>query len=183
MFAEVLFALWFFLPAAFANMAPIPAAKLPGLRRLNAPLDFGRHFRGKRVLGSHKTWRGIVCAIVAATLVLWLQQCIVRRTGWFVGAPVDYAALPVLLLGPLLAIGALGGDAVESFLKRQREMPPGRPWFPFDILDHIIGAALLGAPFVVFSWWVYLVVMGVWLVMTFIVSYLGYLAQIKERPV
>ena len=67
---EILFALWFFLPAGIANMSPILVANLPGLKRLKAPMDFGLTFRGQRVFGTHKTWRGFVVGIIAATLVL-----------------------------------------------------------------------------------------------------------------
>jgi CDP-diglyceride synthetase len=41
MTSSLLFALWFFSPAGIANAAPILAAKTPGLRRFNTPLDLG----------------------------------------------------------------------------------------------------------------------------------------------
>ena len=48
---NILFALWFFLPAGIANVAPIFAAKWRLLESLNKPLDFGQTFRGKRIFG------------------------------------------------------------------------------------------------------------------------------------
>jgi hypothetical protein len=109
MFRDVFFALWFFLPAAVANMIPIFVAKWPYVRNWNAPIDCGLTFRGKRVLGSHKTWRGLAAGIILATLALWLQQLAVEHIHWVQiwTDHVPYATLPTLILGPLFAIGAL----------------------------------------------------------------------------
>ncbi len=184
MLETVLFALWFFLPAGTANMAPVPTAKVPGLRRLNAPLDFGATWRGRRVFGAHKTWRGLVAGIIAAVATLGLQQYLVRTYGWFGSAAGDagYLALPTVWLGVLFALGALGGDAVKSFFKRRRNIAPGQVWLPYDLIDHIVGAAIVAAPFVLFEWWVYPVVVFIWLFANLAVSYSGYLLHLKESP-
>ncbi|HEU4913993.1 MAG TPA: CDP-archaeol synthase [Candidatus Saccharimonadales bacterium] len=180
----ILFALWFFIPAGIANMTPVPVAKLPGLRNLSAPLDFGATIGGQRIFGAHKTWRGLVAGIAAATLTVWAQQWLVREYGWFVASAADegYLSLNGWLLGPALAVGALGGDAVKSFFKRRRNIVPGSVWLPYDLIDHIIGAAILALPFVFFAWWVYPVVVVLWLFANLGISYAAYLAHIKERP-
>ena len=49
------------------------------------------------------------------------------------------------LLGALLGFGAMTGDAVKSFFKRQRGIPPGKSWFPFDQLDFVVGGLLFAA--------------------------------------
>jgi CDP-2,3-bis-(O-geranylgeranyl)-sn-glycerol synthase len=185
MLDEILFALWFFLPAGMANMIPIPVSKIPVLRNWEAPIDFGATFRGKRVFGPHKTWRGLIAGIIAATVTLWLQQMATGQYGWFghEASLAGYSSLPTLWLGVVFAIGALGGDAVKSFYKRRRNIAPGQVWFPYDLIDHIVGAALLTAPFVLFSWWIYLVVFVVWLLANMLVSYAGYIVGIKERPI
>ena len=185
MLTDILFVLWFFLPAGAANMIPVLVAPVPGLAKLNAPLDFGKTFRGKRIFGSHKTWRGLIAGILMATFVLFLQKHMVLEWGWFSGFSdlVDYAELPLLIVGPLFAIGALGGDAAKSFFKRQFNKAPGQVWFPYDLIDHIIGAAIVVAPFVHFSWWVYPVLVGVWLLANLAISYGGYLLHLKERPI
>ena len=51
---DILFALWFFLPAGLANAAPVFANKIPGSEWLAVPIDGGKHFRGKRITGNHK---------------------------------------------------------------------------------------------------------------------------------
>lgn len=179
------FAIWFFLPAGVANAAPILAAKMPGIRHLDAPIDGGRTYRGQRLLGSHKTWRGLAVGIVAGTLVLWLQQLGVEHTSWLAHwtHQVDYSDLPTLIMGPLFGIGALGGDAIESFFKRQRKVAPGRGWFPFDQTDYIIGGALATAPFVQLRFWQYVELLAIWLIVHLVASYIGFLLKLKERPI
>lgn len=185
MLNDIFFALWFFLPAGMANMVPILVVKIPGVSRWNSPIDFRATFRGKRVFGAHKTWRGLVAGIVAATLVLWLQQYLVGHVAWIAEHTnqVDYLALPTLILGPLFAIGALGGDAIESFFKRQRGVAPGQGWFPFDQIDYIIGGAIATAPFVALSFPQYAWLVFFWLIVHLAASAIGYLLGLKEKPI
>jgi CDP-2,3-bis-(O-geranylgeranyl)-sn-glycerol synthase len=182
---DIFFALWFFFPAAIANMVPILVAPFPYLRRFTAPIDGGLTYRGKRLLGSHKTWRGLIAGIIFATLVLWLQQLAVDHSLWIqrMTSQVDYSSLPTLILGPLFAIGALGGDAIESFFKRQRDVAPGHGWFPFDQIDYIIGGALATMPFVQLTILQYLWLIALWLIVHVVSSYVGFLLGLKERPI
>jgi CDP-2,3-bis-(O-geranylgeranyl)-sn-glycerol synthase len=185
MIQDILLAFWFLLPAAIANAVPVFAAKLPGIRNWEAPIDGGKKWRGHELLGPHKTWRGIVSGIVAATLILGIQQWLYVSTEWgnWVAGPIDYTALPVLLLGPLFAIGALGGDALESFFKRARGIKSGRSWFPFDQLDYIIGAVIVSLFFVILEPVQYVWMFVVWFVMHLIVSYIGYRLGLKKAPI
>jgi CDP-2,3-bis-(O-geranylgeranyl)-sn-glycerol synthase len=185
MLKELLFAIWFFAPAGFANAMPVFSARMPWIKQLNAPMDFGYSFRGQRIFGSHKTWRGFISGVIMATLVLGLQQLLVAHYSWTqsLTSQVDYASLPTLVLGPLFGIGALGGDAIESFFKRQRHVPPGHGWFPFDQTDYIIGGALVTAPFVRLSLREYIMLILFWLAAHIIASYVGYLIGLKESPI
>jgi CDP-2,3-bis-(O-geranylgeranyl)-sn-glycerol synthase len=185
MLKEIFFALWFFAPAGAANVMPILVAAVPALKKFEAPMDFGLTFRGRRVLGAHKTWRGLISGLLAATLALWLQQLMVAHIGWLHDwtHQINYATLPVLILGPLFGLGALGGDAIESFFKRQRGVAPGHGWFPFDQVDYIIGGALVTAPFVELTLRQYAWLVLLWLVVHVAASYLGFILKLKERPI
>lgn len=185
MLKDLFFTLWFFLPAGIANMMPIFVAQVPQLKRFDAPIDFGKTYRGKRIFGSHKTWRGLLAGIVFGTITLGLQQLLVLHSGWLQvwTARVDYSQLPTLVLGPLFAIGALGGDAIESFFKRQRGIAPGRGWFPFDQTDYIIGAAIASIPFVALSLLQYIALIALWLAIHVVASAIGYFMGVKERPI
>ncbi len=185
MLSDILFALWFFLPAACANGIPVLVAFVPWLKKFDAPMDFGKTYRGKRVFGAHKTWRGFIAAVLTATLVLWLQQLAVAHYGWAqtLTSQVDYASLPILIVGPIFGAAALIGDAVESFFKRQRGTPPGHGWFPWDQLDYIIAASIATSPFVSLSLFQYTWLIGFWFGIHLLSTYLGYLAGLKDRPI
>ncbi len=182
---SILFALWFFIPAGVANMAPIIAAHLPYLSKFNAPLDYGMKYRGKPIFGKNKTWRGLVSGIVAASLVVYIQQ-LIWQTGdihFLTSDSMNYIYYSPLLLGALFGAGALLGDATESFFKRQRGTLPGKSWFPFDQIDYIIGGCLALAFVARLSILEYLLILWIWFVMHLFFSYLGYLLKLKSQPI
>lgn len=182
---SLIFALWFFLPAGGANMAPIIAAHLPYLSKLNAPLDFGRKYKNKPVFGKNKTWRGLFSGIVAATVIVYLQQLIWQagNANFLNGTSTEYLAYSPLLLGILFGAGALWGDAIESFFKRQRGVPAGSSWFPFDQTDYIIGGCLALAVVARLSIKEYIAILFVWFVLHLVFSYIGYLLKLKSQPI
>lgn len=181
----IFLAIWFFLPAGIANMMPIFSAKIPALAKFDAPMDFGLTFRGKRVFGDHKTWRGLITGIVFATLTLWLQQIAVQQSGalqdWT--REIDYAHLNTFVMGPVFALGALLGDAIESFFKRQVGIKPGDGWFPFDQTDYIIGGAVATWAFVPLSFVQYIWLIVIWFGLHVAFTYIGYLLGVREKPI
>lgn len=185
MLHDALFAVWFLLPAGVANVAPILAAHVSGLKRFDAPIDGGALLHGRRLLGNHKTWRGIISGVVLATIVVALQQLSYTSFEWarYVSDSVDYSTLPVLLLGPALALGALGGDALESFFKRRRGIRAGRPWYVFDQIDYIIGAIIVSLLFVRLEFIEYLWMVGVWFAAHLLASYIGWRLKLKDAPI
>jgi CDP-2,3-bis-(O-geranylgeranyl)-sn-glycerol synthase len=181
---DILFAIWFMLPAAIGNVTPILAAVTPGLRRFDQPIDGNRQWRGKPIFGSHKTWRGLLAGIVMAALTFWLQRNAYAQSELirdFCG-PVHYDTLP-WILGPLLGFGALAGDAIKSFFKRHRGIPSGKSWFPFDQLDYIIGAVIISLPFVRLSIMEYVWIFVIWFGMHLLFSYLGWMVHLKDQPI
>jgi CDP-2,3-bis-(O-geranylgeranyl)-sn-glycerol synthase len=185
MVQDILFAFWFMLPAAVANGAPIFSARIPWLDHWNARLDFGKKFHGKPLLGSHKTWRGIISGMISATLVLWVQQILARHFSWtdaFTGG-IDYASLPTLVLGPLFGLGALGGDAVKSFFKRRHGTRAGGSWFPFDQIDYIIGAVVVSLFFFTLSFRQYALIFIMWFGLHLLSTYVGWRLGLKDQPI
>ena len=93
---------------------------LPALKR---PLDAGRRWRGRRILGDNKTWRGALCmtaGVVLATLVLW-------QWGWWrAQLPDAINDSAPLLVGLLIGLGTVGGELPNSFLKRRLDIAPGQ---------------------------------------------------------
>jgi CDP-2,3-bis-(O-geranylgeranyl)-sn-glycerol synthase len=139
----VLQILYFFLPAYLANMSPVLVRRR--LNDLAVPIDGGKSYRGKRLLGDHKTWRGLLAGAVVGIIAYELQ-----RFGYNAGvgrtwALIDYTAHP-LLPGLLMGLGAGVGDLVKSFFKRRIDIKPGASWPVFDQLDFFIGAYLFVSP-------------------------------------
>jgi CDP-2,3-bis-(O-geranylgeranyl)-sn-glycerol synthase len=182
---ECIFLVWVCAPAGVANMVPVFAAHIPAIKRYDTPMDFGKSFRGRRVLGDHKTWRGLVAGIVAATVVLALQAWLTGHVPFFTWLAKDfsYLGLPILIVGPLFAIGALGGDAVKSFFKRQIGIAPGKKWFPFDQIDYIVGAGLAVSPYIRFTFGQYVLISAIGVAGVMITTYIGWLLKLKDSPI
>jgi len=127
----------------------------------------------------------MIIGIIAGTLVLWLQQYLFKESAWIrsFSTAVYYPSLPTLIMGPLFAIGALGGDAIESFFKRQRGIAPGDGWFPFDQTDFIIGGAIATMPFVSLTVWHYAWLLVLWLGVHVISTVIGYFLGLKDKPI
>lgn len=182
---SILFALWFFLPAGAANAAPIIAAQLPRLAHWTAPMDFHKTFRGRRLFGEHKTWRGLIAGIFTAIIIVWLQQILYRHYNLdFIPEDVAvYLSMSPVWLGFLFGLGALVGDALESAVKRQLDQPPGESWFPFDQIDYIIGGCLAAAVAIRLDADQYAAIFAFWFVMHVVFSYVGYIFGLKPRPI
>src|SRR3989338_2679631 len=161
--------LYFFLPAYFANMMPVLCKKLPFLARPVSEKWFGRH----------KIWRGLVVAVIAGTVVFWLQG-VMYDAGFRSWASIDYSDFS-LWLGFWLGLGAILGDLVKSYYKRKAGIKEGRSWIPFDQLDFVIGGLVLG-------WIVYVpdveIVFFILLLsplLHVVVNYIGYVLRMKEN--
>lgn len=180
----ILFALWFFLPAGFANAAPVFANKIPLINRWTTPIDLGFSYRGKRLLGPNKSWRGFCFGVLVAVITFLIQRWAYGQFGWVadIAQPVNYLTVS-LWLGPLLGAGALIGDAVESFFKRQANVPSGEAWFPFDQIDYIIGGILLSSLVVTLSPLQNVTILLTWFGLHLIASYIGYLLHLKDAPI
>jgi len=185
MINEILFALWFFVPAGFANAAPVFANKIPKSDWLARPMDFGKHFRGKRIFGEHKTFRGLLAGIVVAEITIVLQRYLYDHSSWFhsVSRDLNYDKINIYLLGFLFAVGALGFDAIKSFFKRQVGVKPGKTWFPFDQIDFIVGGLLLSSIVVDLPHSSYLWIGLIWFLLHPASTFVGWLVGLKDSPI
>jgi len=139
----VLESIYFFLPAYLANSAASLSAKTPYLKEVSHPLDFGLKLKNRRVLGGHKTWRGLVCGVLSGLISGWIQTKLFEFDFFQSISTCDYTDLDfVLRLSFLLGFGALFGDAAKSFFKRRIGIKPGKSWPPFDQLDIVFGGLL-----------------------------------------
>ena len=113
MYRESLEILYLLLPAIFANMSPVLAAHLLWLKSLNYPLDSCSTWRGRRLLGDHKTWRGLLAAAVIGLGVGLIQFYLSPLPPFSLFTLWSYnSATLSALFGLLLGLSALLGDAV-----------------------------------------------------------------------
>ncbi len=165
----ILQALYFFLPAYCANMAPVIFRRFPWL---GFPVS-------EKYFGSHKTWRGLVVAVLFGTAVFWIQRRLYTQ-GFVSWALVDYSGFS-LWFGVCMSAGAILGDLVKSYYKRKVDIAPGKPWLGWDQLDFVIGG-LIGVMFVYVP---DVLVVVVLLVLSsglhVLVNYLGYILKIQEK--
>lgn len=184
MFQSIFFSLWFFAPAGFANLAAFSSGKIRFLKKYNFPVDCYVKLRGKRLLGGHKTVRGFIAAILAGII-----SCIVEI--WFYQnfffirelIPIDYYTINPVILGALLGFGALFGDSVKSFFKRQKGVVPGRSWFPFDQTDYIIGGVIFSLFYIRLTVLMYILLFIVWFLIHPLTTFIGYLFKLRGKPI
>jgi CDP-2,3-bis-(O-geranylgeranyl)-sn-glycerol synthase len=133
--ASVAIGIWVFLPALVPNSAAV-------LFGGGEPVDFGRSWRGKRILGDGKTWRGLIGGTLTGVLVGLLQLLAADLAGsedYFGFGPMP-GALGVVLV---LALGALLGDMAGAFIKRRMGLQRGAKATGLDQYDFMAGAMLL----------------------------------------
>ncbi|MFA5188272.1 MAG: CDP-archaeol synthase [Patescibacteria group bacterium] len=174
----ILQALYFMLPAYFANMAPVFAAKIFG-KKLAWPLDFGKKYKGQEFLGKNKTWRGLIAGVLIGVLTVYLQSYLFQFEFFKSISILDYTQINLILYGFLFGFGVILGDAVKSFFKRRAKIKPGDKWFPWDQLDFLGGLILIA--FVYMPVWpiIFLVVI-ISPLLPIIANWLGYLLKIKN---
>lgn len=186
MFSDILFALWFFLPAGIANASPVFANRIPGLQKLGIPIDFGKKIRGKRIFGDHKTVRGFVVGTSTGLVVGLVQYAALSQIAWLQNMSlIEYnSALWSAMLGMFLGFGALAGDAIKSFFKRQFSVPSGRSWFPFDQIDYIVGGLVLSSVLIDLPQRSAYIWIGlVWFLIHPVATFVGWLLGLKESPI
>lgn len=149
MFVKIIVqALWFFLPAFFANMAPNIFTHVKFLQRFKKPIHL-------KAFGDHKTYYGFLVGVPAALVVAFFQALVFLscpQCSWLFLFPYSFSPVgagpgAALWFGFLQGFGSLLGDLLKSFFKRRLHIPSGAPFFPFDQLDAVIGGLLLGGIF------------------------------------
>ncbi len=171
LFLFITSSLYFFLPAYIANMMPVFVKKVP---LLNKPIS-------EKYFGKNKTWRGLVAATIAGGIIFIIQQ-LLYKAGFTQLALIDYTDFTPIL-GFLLGFGAITGDLIKSYYKRQAEIPPGQPWYGFDQVDFVIGAIISSFLIYVPQIETVIILLIVSPLLHLIVNYLGFQLGIRERKI
>lgn len=174
-------ALYFMLPAYVANLSGLAFGG-------GEPIDGGKDFSdGSRLIGNGVTWRGFKNGTILGTLVGVILGIIgiffgdlSVLTGGVIDLHVYGSVFGGLILGFLMAFGALFGDAVGSFLKRRMGLQSGEPAPIMDQLDFVIGALVLSILVVQISWKLFIVIAILTIILHVGSNSIAYILGIKD---
>lgn len=129
LYRDAQYVVWLCIPWLAANMLPVV------LGRNGHPIH-------ANFFGPNKTWQGLLGGAIGGTVI----GIIAVNIAWY----IFHSDSTVLLWGDdawtrrvhiiSLATGALIGDVIKSYFKRQRGIAAGMPWPYFDQLDAPVGA-------------------------------------------
>ena len=171
--------LWFILPAGLANMAPVFVRK--HFKFLAIPLDFGKTYHGKRIFGDHKTWRGYLAAIILGIIIAGIQAFLYFKTDFFKSWTIfPFHGYNFIIFGFLSGLGAMIGDSIKSFFKRQLNVVPGKKFFPWDQIDFVLGALLLISIYFRPHWTVYVFLIIIIPLFHILINHIGYWIGIQK---
>lgn len=146
-----------------ANTAPLVAKKVFGAV-FYRPLDGGLTFFDKRpLLGSSKTVRGVVVSILATAA----------------GAPIVGVEPGV---GAFMAMAAMAGDLLASFVKRRLGLPPSSQALGLDQLPESLLPLLVGRQALSLTGVDIVVVLTTFFVGELIFARLFYRLGLRDRP-
>ncbi len=176
--------LWLFLPAMVPNSAAVVFGG-------NTKMDFGKSWRGKRIFGDGKSWRGFFggafSGILLGLILIGISALFGSEDYWGYGG--FYGNIGILVC---LSFGAVLGDLCGAFIKRRLGMERGQKAPVLDQYDFVIGAFLVTALF--FPDWVYATYIEGWHITALIfiivimfaihrsVNIIGYKMGLKKEP-
>ena len=95
---------------------------------------------------------------------------------------IPYGDENVFILGFVMGLGVLLGDAVESVIKRQLDIAPGDKFFPWDQLDSLIGGLVLLSIVYIPPWEVFVTLFALSIIVHVSIRHVGYWLRINESP-
>lgn len=144
-------AAWVLLPVLGSPLLHAPVMRWDLAQPLKRPIDGGRTWRGRRLLGDNKTWRG---ALAMTTGPLIATLALSRSAWWRSRLPAELRDAPALPLGALLGASVWVGELPNSLIKRRLDIAPGAQQrgpagvaiSVVDQFDFVLGAAVLLRP-------------------------------------
>lgn len=177
----------FAIPVTLAAILHMLAVRFNLFASLKIPLDFGGTYRGHRIFGNNKTYRGVVLMMLLSILgVYFLQGLCALFPSVNELNILQFNSYPGYLLGMLFGLGYTLAELPNSFLKRQAGIAEGKRGTVFNILldqlDSVVGCLLLLAPFSDMTWpfvgYGCLVFVGLHLFFNFLLDLIG----VRKNP-
>ncbi len=142
----------FALPVIIAAILHMVIVKFDFLKFLKYPIDHNRKWRGKRVFGNNKTYRGLVVMILFSIIFTFLYKLLLDNSPNFASYNLlNFKNFNFVFYGFLYGFGYIIAELPNSFIKRQIGSEEGKSesiiMILADQLDSVIGIMLLFLPF------------------------------------
>jgi CDP-archaeol synthase len=143
-------AVWLTAPILVAGLVHVAVITLDVAPALARPIDAGRRWRGRPVLGSNKTWRGFVVMPTASAITIAVQQALATRSRHLAAlASLCRGAPPAWMVGATCGAAYVLAELPNSFVKRRLGIAPGdigprarAAQYAIDQLDSVVGCAV-----------------------------------------
>jgi CDP-2,3-bis-(O-geranylgeranyl)-sn-glycerol synthase len=143
-------AVWLTAPILVAGLVHVAVITLDLAPALARPIDAGRRWRGRPVLGRNKTWRGFVVMPAATAITISAQQTLATRSRHLAAlAPLRRGAPPAWVVGAICGAAYVVAELPNSFAKRRLGIAPGMSapraraaQYVVDQLDSVVGCAI-----------------------------------------
>lgn len=143
-------AVWLTAPILIAGLAHVAVITLDLAPRLARPIDDGRRWGGRPLLGRNKTWRGFVVMPAATAMTIAAQQALAARSRRLAAlAPLARGAPPAWVVGAICGAAYVIAELPNSFVKRRFGVAPGASapraraaQYVVDQLDSVVGCAV-----------------------------------------
>jgi len=130
-------------------------------------MDFNKKLNKHRILGDGKTWEGFIIGVACGTIV---------------GIILSFFTEITVFLGFIIAVSALIGDLIGSFIKRRLDLGRGGKAPLLDQLDFMIFVIVFTYVLIDYT----LIMVGFMLILTYLLhratSIIGYKMNIKREP-
>jgi hypothetical protein len=142
----------FAIPVIFAAVLHMIAVKMNWLPGLKIPIDLGKSYRGHRIFGDSKTFRGVILMMVFAIPGVYLLQYLCQT---FPAVnelnKLNFNQYSPVLLGILSGLGYTLAELPNSFFKRRAGIEEGKRGTKLNIIidqvDSVAGCLLILYPF------------------------------------
>lgn len=146
-----------------ANGVPVLARKLFATH-LSMPVDANKLFiDGRPLFGDSKTWRGVIASTAVVTLVAML---------------LGFDAMT----GAIIALSAMTGDLLSSFVKRRLGLPPSSMAPLIDQIPESLFPALLMMHELALSIADVIVIVVAFIILEVVLSKILYQMGVRKRP-
>jgi len=177
----ILACIYFYAPAALANVGAVIGRFIPIFNRIKTPIDLGIRYKGQRLVGDHKVYGSFLFGIVFGSVVGFLKYTVIDPH--FSSYLILHLSLQqTMVLYSLMSAFALIGDLIKSILKRLLNIEPHKAWVPFDEIDHSVTSLFVASLFFPIPFKVSFTIVFVYFFLHVSANIIGYKLRIKKVP-